>query len=164
VISLDFKTLKGGFFDRKVVLDALDKATFRIFSEFGRKVRKTAQKSLKYGEKASPPGSPPTAHKSRTITKTSKSTGRVRKRSVSFLREYLYYAFDRATRSVVIGPARLNSTIDPGALQALEYGGTATVKSRGKRSRKAVAARPFMRPAAAAELPNLPPMWRDSVR
>ena len=164
MISLDFKTLKSGFFDRKVVLDALDKATFRIFSEFGRKVRKAAQKSLKYGEKASPPGSPPTAHKSRTVTKTSKSTGRVRKRSVSFLREYLYYAFDRTTKSVVIGPARLNSTIDPGSLKALEYGGTATVKSRGKRSRKAVDARPFMRPAAAAELPNLPPMWRDSVR
>ena len=102
MISLDFKTLKGGFFDRKVVLDALDKATYRIFSEFGRKVRKAAQKSLKYGEKASPPGSPPTAHKSRTVTKTSKSTGRVRKRSVSFLREYLYYAFDRTTKSVVI--------------------------------------------------------------
>lgn len=164
MISLDFKSLKSGFFDRKVVLDALDKATFRIFSEFGRRVRARAQKSLKYRNKVSRPGDPPFAHKSRTATKVNRKTGKVSKRSVSFLREYLYYAFDRATRSVVIGPARLNSTIDPGSLQALEYGGFATIKSRGKRSRKAVAARPFMRPAAAAELPNLPPMWRDSVR
>ena len=164
MISLDFKTLKGGFFDRKVVLDALDKATYKIFSEFGRKVRATAQKSLKYRKQSSPPGSPPHAHKSRTAEKVDRKTGKVSKRSVSFLREYLYYAFDKTTRSVVIGPSRLNRTIDSGSLQALEYGGTATVKSRGKRSRKAVAARPFMRPAAAAELPNLPPMWRDSVR
>ena len=36
--------------------------------------------------------------------------------------------------------------------------------AKGKRRRARVAARPFMRPAAAEALPTLPPMWRDSVR
>lgn len=164
MLGLDFKATKAGFFDRKAVIDKLDKATRRILNDFGRKVRSIAQKSLRYGDKASPPGSPPTVHRTKTRTTVSRTSGRVRKRSVSFLREFIYYAFDPTANSVVTGPSRLNSTVDPGALPALEYGGTASIKTKGKRRRARVAARPFMRPAAAEALPTLPPMWRDSVR
>lgn len=164
MLGLDFKATKAGFFDRKAVIDKLDKATRRILNDFGRKVRSIAQKSLRYGSKVSRPGSPPTAHRSRTRTTANKKTGKVRKRPVSFLREFLYYSFDSTSKSVVTGPSRLNSTVDPGALPALEYGGTVTIKTKGKSRRASIAARPFMRPAAAKALPTLPPMWRDSVR
>lgn len=163
--GLSFKAAKAGFFDRAAVVNAVDKATLRIFKEFGRLVRKTAQKSLKYGDKPSPPGSPPTAHRSNTVTRKSKSTGKTRRRSVSFLREYLFFAYDQTAKSVVIGPARLNNTVSADAPAALEYGGTSAVTERGgKTKRVRIRERPFMRPAAAAELPKLPPMWRDSVR
>lgn len=164
MLGLDFKATKAGFFDRKAVIDKLDKATRTIFSKFGSVVRKTAQKSLKYGKKPSAPGTPPTAHRSRTKTTVNKKTGKVSKRPVSYLREYIYFAFDQTAKSVVIGPSRLNSTVDPGALPALEYSGTVTIKTKGKSRRASIAARPFMRPAAAEALPTLPPMWRDSVR
>lgn len=155
---------KEGFFDREAVIKALGRATSAVFNEFGRLVRKTAQKSLVYGDKPAPPGSPPTAHKSRTRARVSKSTGKVRTQAVSFLREFITYKYDKTTRSVVIGPERLGSTVDPAALRALEYGGTSTIQANGKRKRASIAAHPFMRPAAASQIPALPPMWRDSVR
>ena len=158
------KEAAGNFFDKKKVIDAVDRATLRIFKTFGRLVRKRAQASLKYGETTSAPGTPPTAHRSRDVSRTSKSTGKTRKRSVSFLREYLYFAFDPSTKSVVIGPARLNSTVTSDALPALEFGGQSVKAIRGKRQRINVQARPFMGPAAKAETPGLPAMWRDSVR
>ena len=50
----------------------------------------------------------------------------------------------------------------------LEFGGrTAVVRRRGgKRTKQAVriAARPYMRPALEKEAPNLPKVWRNSVR
>lgn len=161
---LKFEAAKGNFFDRSKVIKALDRANLRVLNQFGRLVRKQAQGSLKYSDRRSPPGSPPAAHRSRSITKTSRSTGKTRKRSVSFLREYLFYSYDDAAKSVVIGPSKLNSTVDSGALPALEYGGSSTVRSRGKGRRVRIRPRPFMRPALDAEMPKLAPLWRNSVR
>lgn len=158
------KQATGNFFDKKKVIDAVDRATRKIFSKFGANVRKRAQKSLEYAKGISRPGRPPHAHKTITVKKTSKSTGRVRFRSVSFLREFLFFAFEPSTKTVVIGPARLNSTVTSDALSALEYGGQSVKVERGKRKRINIQARPFMGPAAKAETPGLPAMWRDSVR
>lgn len=152
------------FFDRKAVMDAVGKAAVRIFNDYGRKVRARAQKSLKYADGPAAAGEPPHAHRSRTRKRVSKSTGKTRVRSVSFLREFLFYKYDPATKSVVIGPERLDSTVDPRALPALEYGGPANVSARGGTRQVSIPARPFMHPAAAAEAPSLPAMWRDSVR
>lgn len=162
--ALKFKAAKGNFFDRDKIIKAMDRATLRVLNQFGRMVRKRAQASLKYGDRPSAPGSPPTAHRSRSITKTSRSTGRTRKRSVSYLREFLFYSYDDAAKSVVIGPSKLDQTVDSDALPALEYGGSSTVSSRGKGRRVKIRPRPFMRPALDAELPNLAPLWRNSVR
>lgn len=164
MITLKVQQFKEGFFDRKRVVNAVDKATFRIFKEWGRKTRSRAQKSLKYGDRPAPAGQPPTAHRSRTITRKSRKTGKTRRRSVSFLREFLYFVLDTESKSVVVGPARLNSTVDPKALPALEYGGMATILTHGKRKRVSIREHPFMRPAAAAETAGLPAQWRNSVR
>lgn len=173
MFTLDFKAAKEGFFDREKVLRALDKARLKVFKEYGRKVRARAQKSLAYADRPSAPGQPPHAHRSRTVVRRSKKTGEVlrskktgqaRKRSLSFLREYIYFSYDTSTRSVVIGPAKLSGVVGPDAPKALEYGGPSTVQGRGGPRRATIAARPFMHPAAAAEQPGLPALWRDSVR
>ncbi len=164
MFALDFKAAKEGFFDRQLVLDAVDKPTREILNEFGRLVRKDAQKSLVYDDGPSPAGQPPHAHRSRTRTRISKKTGKERTRSVSFLREFLFYSFDKERRSVVIGPVKLSSTVDSGALPALEYGGKSTIVDHGKEKRVSIAARPFMRPAFQAELPGLPAMWKNSIK
>lgn len=153
-----------GFFDRAAVMNAVGAAKVRIFNDYGRAVRAGAQRSLKYADGPSAAGQPPHAHKSRTRTRTSKSTGKTRTRSVSFLREFLFYKYDKSTESVVIGPERLDSTVDPRSLPALEYGGPSTILDHGKRKNVTIAAHPFMHPAAAAEAPGLPERWRNSVR
>lgn len=163
-MSVTVKAAVGNFFDKKKVLIAVGKARAKALGEAGRAVRKAALRSLTYAVGPSSPGQPPHAHKSRQKTRTSKSTGRTRTRSVSFLREFLFYSFDDSSQSVVIGPARLNSTVDSKALPALEYGGTSTIVDHGKRVVVAIRERPFMRPALKAEQPNFAGMWRNSVR
>lgn len=173
MITLNFKAAKEGFFDRVKVMNAMDKATHKVFNEFGRKVRSGAQASLVYDEKPSRPGDPPHAHRTFTIVRRSRKTGQVKfskktgkplKRTVSLLREYLFYSFDKRSNSVVIGPAGLSGTVSKDAPHALEYGGPSTIKNRGQKQRINIRARPFMRPAAAKEIPKLPPRWRNSVR
>jgi len=155
---------KLGFFDTKEVINALDRASIKILNEFGRNVRKAALASIPYADKASSPGSPPHTHRSRSLKRTSKKTGKVRIRSVSLLRELLYYKYDVNTKSVVIGPERAYSTIDPDSLPALEFGGTARISDHGKLRTAKIAARPFMGPALELERPGLAPMWENSIR
>ena len=156
----------SGFFDRDAVLKAVKAADRKILNDTGRKIRSTAQKSIKYADGVSSPGSPPHGHKTRKITRTSKSTGKTRTRSVSFLREFLYYKYDFATRSVVVGPEKLNSTVDSSALRSLEEGGVSRVSSKGGKGTKSVTirSRPYMKPALNANLPDFVGMWRNSVR
>lgn len=155
---------KFAFFDSAAVIKAAGKAGAKALGEYGRRVRKRALASLEYAKGPSRPGDPPHAHRSRARTRVSKKTGKARTRSVSFLREFLFYQYDPSTRSVVIGPERLNSTVDPAALPALEYGGPSAIEDRGKKRRVSVRARPFMGPADAAERPGLAALWKDSVR
>ncbi len=157
MVSLKLKGGKAGFFDSKEVLAALGRAKAKVFARVGAKVRAAAQKSLVYADGPSAPGKPPHAHKSRTRTRTSKKTGKTRTRSVSFLREFLYFSYDKTTSSVVVGPVKLQSTVDPKALPALEYGGAAVIMDKGKRVSVNIKARPFMGPAFEG-------MWKDSVR
>src|SRR5262245_24150354 len=111
MFSMSLRAAKEGFFDRKAVIAATDRATRSALNEGGRAVRRTAQKSLVYADGVSSPGQPPHAHKTGWKTRTSKSTGRVRRRAVSFLRENIFYAYDKVSRSVIVGPALLNGVL-----------------------------------------------------
>lgn len=155
---------KANFFDRKAIVRAVGKARSRILNEEGRMVRKEAQKSLVYRQKAAPAGSPPSAHRTRSVTRKSRSSGRIRRRSVSLLREFLFYSFDPSSQSVVIGPVRLGNTVDPGSLEALEYGGRSSILDHGKKTSVRISAHPFMRPALKRVTPQFLSLWRDSVR
>ena len=144
------KSPQGGFavrslfFDSDAVMRSVDRGTRRVLSKFGAYVRRTAKSSIRKRKRSSPPGSPPSSH-----------TG--------LLRKFIWFGYDPAKRSVVVGPARLTQNGRGEAPSLLEYGGATTVTRKGKRRRARVRARSFMGPAFKKEKPKLSAMWRDSI-
>jgi hypothetical protein len=140
---IDWK-IKEMFFDSKAVASAVDAGVRRVLSKFGAFVRQTARSSIRKRKAAGKPGSPPSSH-------------------VGTLKRLIFFGYDTAARSVVIGPAPFRSVVEAPPL--LEYGGTASRKDRrGRRHSVNYKARPFMGPALEKELPKLPPMWVGSVK
>ena len=137
--------IKRMFFDRQAVVSKVDAATRRVLSRFGAFVRRSAKSSIRKRKKAAPPGQPPSSH-----------TG--------LLKKFIFFGYDADRRSVVIGPTRLNQKGRGEAPPLLEYGGKATLVRRGKKKRVTYQARPYMGPAFEKEKPQLPAMWRGSVR
>jgi hypothetical protein len=137
----NLRAAKLGFFDRPAVLGAVSQAALRVLSRFGAFVRTRARTSIRPRKAASRPGQPPSSHE-------------------GSLRRLILFAYDRARRSVVVGPAAFRRGAAPALL---EYGGTAPAPP-GRRRPAIYRARPYMAPALAAELPRLPALWRNSVR
>lgn len=137
--------IKRMFFDRQAVISKVDAATRRVLSRFGAFVRRSAKSSIRKRKKAAPPGQPPSSH-----------TG--------LLKKFIFFGYDADRRSVVIGPTRLNQKGRGEAPPLLEYGGKATLVRRGKKKHVTYQARPYMGPAFEKEKPQLPAMWRGSVR
>ncbi|NLW85067.1 MAG: hypothetical protein GXY41_11800 [Phycisphaerae bacterium] len=129
------------FFDSPKVLGAVDTATRKVFSRFGAFVRRTARGSIRKRKASSAPGAPPSSH-----------TG--------LLKRFIFFSFDPARKSVVIGPMRLTENNRGDAPSALEYGGTVTVDKKNV----TVRSRPYMGPAFEKEKAALPALWRDSVK
>ena len=137
--------VKQLFFDSPKVVRAVDRTTRRVLSKFGAFVRRTARSSIRKRKRISEPGSPPSSHS-------------------GLLKKFIFFGYDPAKRSVVIGPTRLNQKGRGEAPPLLEYGGKATLVRRGKKKRVTYQARPYMGPAFEKEKPQLPAMWRGSVR
>ncbi len=139
--------IKSLFFDRKAVLDAVDKAKRAVLSKAGAFIRTVARTSIRKRKGPAPPGSLPHSH-------------------VGLLRNFILFGYDRASDSVVFGPVKLNKPTE--APRVLEHGGTTTVTkfSRGRlrKRRVRIKARPFMGPALEKERPKLPKLWAGSVR
>ena len=141
------------FFDAPAVVNAVDAATRKTLSKFGAFVRRTMRSSIRKAKSPSKPGNPPHSH-----------TG--------LLKQFTFFSFDPTSRSVVIGPERLNAVLTGNVPEVLEYGGTArnrvVTRVNGKKSvtvrTSTIKARPFANPALAKELPKLPEMWRNSVK
>ncbi|GIW81494.1 MAG: hypothetical protein KatS3mg105_3301 [Gemmatales bacterium] len=149
-MALDFgfrvDSAKSLFFDRKKVIDAVDRATRRNLSKFGAFVRRRARSSIRKRKRGvSSPGNPPFSH-----------TG--------LLKNFIFFAYQPDRRSVIIGPAKLNKRGD--IPHILEFGGNQTVFNRrdNTRMRVFIQARPYMRPAFEKELEKLPSLWANSVR
>lgn len=137
-LNLGFN-VKRWFFDRAIVAQAVNRATRESLNKAGALVRTIARRSMRYvtalkeqrrqialarrkrmtGEPApSPPGTPPHAV-----------------RPHPWIREFLYFAYDPAAQSVVIGPVRLpGSRTNVPALH--ETGGRAIVKNRRREVRR----------------------------
>ena len=119
-----------------------------MLSRFGAFVRTGARSSIRKRRAVSEPGQPPSSH-------------------AGLLKKFIFFAYEPARRSVVIGPARLNQKSGE-ALPALEYGGRTKIASRRRRQRTvhtvSIQARPFMGPAFETEKPKLPALWARSVK
>jgi len=139
------KDAKNGFFDRAAVMAAMDKTTHAVLSRFGAFVKRTAQLSIRSRDGSSKPGTPPHSH-----------TG--------LLRKYIFFSWDKDSRSEVIGPAKITDRKTPDAPPALEYGGVFLRHNGAGRYRANYPARPFMQPALKKNSPELPGMWKDALR
>jgi len=132
------------FFDTPRVLRAMDAATRRALSKAGAFIRQRAKTSIRKRKKVSQPGQPPSSH-------------------AGHLRRLIFFAYEPAGQTVVIGPVPFRKGEAP---SLLEFGGIASRTSRrsGRTRRKVFRKRPFMGPAMEAEAPNLPGFFRNSVR
>ena len=123
-MQIGVKAAKALFFDRPV-RQAVDRTKLKVLSKYGAFVRRTARASIRNRKGKTPPGRPP-----------ANRTG--------LLKKFIYFVRDPAADSVLIGPAKLNTT-DPPGLEWLEENF------------------PFMGPAHEENLPKLPGMWKDSI-
>ena len=137
--------MKEMFFDRKKVLDAVDKATRKVFSKFGAFVRTAAKSSIRKRKKISQPGQPPSSH-------------------VGTLKRLIFFGYDTDRRSVVIGPTPFRGKAEAPPL--LEYGGNARRRDRKTKSIRTMRyrARPFMGPAFEKEKSKIPALWAKSIK
>jgi hypothetical protein len=116
--GFSLETWKSGFFDRPGVIAAINKTTHRYLNRFGYEVAREAKRLMVDAPPGvySPPGFAPFAHS-------------------GLLRKMIYWAFDVATRSLVVGPSALKDHYTPYTNfmvpELLEYGGTAIRKGRG---------------------------------
>jgi len=104
----------------------------KVGNRQGALIRTIARRSIRKRKRPSMPGESPT-----------NQTG--------LLKRFLFYSWDGATQSVVIGPEKL-----PGARgeapKVLEYG------------KANFAARPFMRPSLDAAMAKLPELWNGAIK
>lgn len=200
-MSLAFDARKT-FFDRAAVMAAVGHARGQALSKFGAYVRQAARSSIRKAKGPAPPGKPPHSH-------------------VGTLKRLLYFGFDTATASVVVGPVPFAAGTAP---RVLELGGRIAGRPNRRRRTRAVGgageiriggracqttkdvrdwhdrtvqvtyakihtaaqanranrlneelygpavfgpapleARPYMDPALKTVLPQLPPLWANSV-
>ena len=146
---------KRFFFDRQIVIDAVGRASAQNLSKAGSFIRRAARSSLRRRRKTSPAGEPPSVHT---------------KDPVATLKN-IWFVFDPAQQSVVVGPLKLDGSKLEGSnrptVPALhELGGTAVIldRRRKRKQRAKYARRPFMGPAMERELPKFSGLWANSVK
>jgi hypothetical protein len=189
---LQFKVeqAKGRFFDRARVVKLLDEAELRSLSRVGAFVRTRAQSILRYRDKSSPPGQPPSVHRHeefqrvQVVPKGRNPWKASHARPASQFKELIFFALDESNKSVVIGPALLNGgRTNPTVPELHEFGGEITVEevqlsgglwvrssrvanlNRPRRTVQAVyPPRPFMKPALDSSLADIARKFKDVVR
>lgn len=144
IFGMQFKSATGGFFDRKKVINAVDRVTRRVLSRFGAFVRRTAKQSIRKRKKSAAADRPPSSHE-------------------GTLKRLIFFAYNRSRDSVVIGPTQSGRGDVP---RLLEEGGI--IRRRDPRTGRSKMLRykphPYMKPALDKELPGLPAMWRNAVK
>lgn len=167
---ITIKAAKQNFFDRPGVQKAMDAATRRNLSKFGSFVRQTARSSIRKAPQVDIASGQKLRGRRRKgqVTRDAISTpGQPPYSHVGLVKKFLFFSYDPARKSVVIGPVLLSSR-RPGApgqgLELLEHGGAGTLRTRKGQRRVNYRARPFMGPAFQRELQQLPAIWKDSLR
>lgn len=183
MMGLRVKDAQQGFFDRRAVLDAVGKSRAKVLSRGGAYIRRTARSSMR-------PAPASRLKKIRALLAARNQTrnpierqrldleiqvqrrlasaapGKPPRTVLGLLKKFLYFAWDSSSRSVVIGPARLNGRSADDIPSVLESGGTTQVtRGRGRVVRTVrIAPHPYMGPALIKEIPKLPGLWADSVK
>jgi hypothetical protein len=135
---------------------AVDNAKRKVLSKAGAFIRTAAKTSIRKREGSAPggAGAPPHSHEG----------------SLPPQRRLILFGYDKPNDSVVVGPVGFKKSAPP-APSVLEYGGDTVVFRRlGGRGGKLtsqkvkIAPRPYMAPALEKERPNLPLLWRNSIK
>jgi hypothetical protein len=98
--------MKANFFNEAetALMPAVDRAAYRVLFRFAAAVRKTAQRSMRRRKKSSRPGEPPSAKQ-------------------GDLRKLILFAYDRSTKSAVVGAVAFPSSAGGKVPATHEYGG-----------------------------------------
>jgi len=157
-LQFTFRTVSSAFTDDARIARAVDRARMRAQRPAAAWIRVAARRSIRRRKGYSRPGRTPHSH-----------TG--------LLKRGIYFAWDRATRTTVIGPVRAPGAEGHGRVpEALEHGGTIYQKRRRRdrrtgrvtvrRYRAHYQPRPYMRPALRKAIQRgiLPRGWRDAIR
>lgn len=145
MIGLRISEVKGLFFDRQAVLTPAAKAKRRALTRFGGYVRRVSRNSIRKVGKSgatAKPGQPP---KSRT----------------GLLKQHIYFVYDKAKDSVIIGPAALSGRREQSRLatEVLEVGGTVVRDGQTY----VFAKHPYMQPAFEKTLPRAAEMFKGTM-
>jgi hypothetical protein len=103
---------KDWFFDRKAVLDRVDRARVKSLSRFGAFVRTRARSLIRTRKRVSRPGEPPSSH-----------TG--------VLKRFIYFVYDPVRKTVVVGPAKTNQLFHRGGTPGVTGGAVFEGLTRG---------------------------------
>lgn len=126
----------------------------KVLSKAGAFIRTAAKTSIRKRKGSAPwgGGAPPHSHED----------------SLPPQRRLILFGYDKPNDSVVVGPVGFKKSEAP---SVLEYGGDTVVFRRlGGRGGKLtsqkvkIAPRPYMAPALEKERPNLPLLWRNSIK
>lgn len=169
-MQMTLRAAKGGFLDRKIVMEAIGKANAAVLAKQGAYVRTVAKRLMKKAKGASKPGEPPHEH-------------------LGYLDKLMFFAFDSHTKTVVVGPTRLSGR-DGKVPRTLEHGGPVVIKgvldyrgrfkplyllpkevrlaalSSGRYVTKTVIIkpRPYMLPALMIAKSKLTGFWENAIR
>lgn len=138
--------VKNLFFDRAAVIDAVGRATASSLSKVGAYIQRRARSSMRKRKRIAAPGLPPSRHE-------------------GSLARFLFFSWDPGSRSVVVGPEKLNNDDDVPHLQ--EFGGTIQRKDkRGTTHSLEYHPHPYMGPALEAEekAGTIPQAFNGSLR
>lgn len=177
MVGFNIKGAKKLFFDAQKVVTAAEKAERRALSKFGAFVRTTAKRSIRKARQKKIAELTPEERRSWEIRKEigkrkgfkarrplkASEPGEPHRYRAGLIKKHIFFLWDKANKSVIIGPARLSKRGD--APHDLEFGGNTTLTAgpdRGKRI--TIKPRPTMQLAMQKELPGLPEMWKDAVR
>ena len=166
-LEVTIRGVQVSFFDSDKVLRAAEKGTLRGLSKCGAFVRTEAKNSLKYGEKSATPGTPPKVKRGRLTRTTKKKDGTTAIRSVSPLKELIYFAYDAGSKSVVVGPADFRSRASTRyrVPTVLEQGGTVSDRApSGQPRQRTYGGNPFMAPALGRVQSKFPDLFTGLLR
>lgn len=144
------------FWDHRELIEQAQKAKARVMKRAGGLVRGIMRRSIKNRKDPSPVGTPPSAH--------TKGGG---------IKNLIFWDYDPATESVIIGPALKSDAMSnlapvPGTL---ERGGRSRIKLSKALKRKlgketivaTIRPRPFAAPALKAFETSYPELWEGAI-